>query len=243
MKQLFEDFVDDLRQTHGENLRSVILYGSAAAGDFISHESDYNILIVLDCITPEDLRKSHPTVREWNKTGNPVPVYFSAEEIANAGDVFPIEFHFMESARKVLYGEDVFENVKISDRYLRHQTEFELRSKLLRLRRKYIHASTNPERLAEMMAGSLTSFAAVFRAVLILLGKLPPIKKRDIVEETVSELGLRKDPFDKIFRIRETNYEGSLGEHETNEIFADYIRQIEAVIAAVDGLDKFRDEN
>ena len=39
----------------------------------------------------------------------------------------------MERARKVLYGADVLANLEISDEYLRHQTEYELRSKLIQL--------------------------------------------------------------------------------------------------------------
>ena len=56
MRQHFSDFIDDLRSTHGTNLRSVTLYGSAAAGDFVPNRSDYNILIALDKIGPRDLR-------------------------------------------------------------------------------------------------------------------------------------------------------------------------------------------
>ena len=35
------------RATHGDNLASVVLYGSAAAGDQVELRSDYNLLIAL----------------------------------------------------------------------------------------------------------------------------------------------------------------------------------------------------
>lgn len=234
MNEQFADFVDDLRQTHGDNLVSVILYGSAAAGDFLPHESDYNILVVLEKIAPIDLRDAHACMREWNRLGHPVPVYFTAGEMENAGDVFPIEFHFMENARVVLYGRDVLADVVISDKYLRHQTEFELRSNLLRLRRRYIHSSTSAEALGELMADSLTSFAADFRAVLLMIGKVPPIKKQDIVRETVRELALRAEPFEKIFDIRENSGTPEMDKTVANELFAEYLLEIEKVISAVD---------
>ena len=47
MQHQFSAFIDDLKHTHGSNLASVTLYGSAAAGDFIPERSDYNILIAL----------------------------------------------------------------------------------------------------------------------------------------------------------------------------------------------------
>ena len=170
--------------------------------------------------------------------GHPIPVYFTVKELTDAGDVFPIEFHFMERARKVLYGTDVLENVKISDRYLRHQTEFELRSKLIKLRREYIHASTSAEALVELMSESLTSFSALFRAVLLLLGLEPPVKKEEIVDLTVKNLKIDGKSFDKIFDIRENGATLHLTEVSANQLFADYMEQIEKVIEAVDEMGK-----
>jgi len=66
---------------------------------------------------------------------SPMPVYFTVEELQRAADVFPIEFLQMEQARKILHGSDPFELVDISRANLRHQTEYELRTKLIQLRR------------------------------------------------------------------------------------------------------------
>lgn len=235
----FDSFIEDLKETHGENLVAVILYGSAAAGDFVAKQSDYNLLIALNKITPKDLRNAQACMREWQKMGHPVPVYFTVSELQNAADVFPIEFHFMEYARKVLYGADVLANLKISDEFLRHQTEYELRSKLIKLRRAYIPASTSVERLADLMADSLSSFAALFRAVLLLNGiPAPPATKHEIVALTVEKLRINGNSFEKIFNIRENNFENTLTEVSANELFADYMEQIESVIAAVDEIGK-----
>ena len=234
MKHYFADFIDDVKSTHGNNLAAVILYGSAAAGDFIPHESDYNILIALNKITPRDLRNAHACMREWNKMGHPVPVYFTVSELKNAGDVFPIELHQMEHARVVLYGEDVLADVSISDKYLRHQTEYELRSKLLQLRRRYIHASASLPMLLDLMSDSLASFAAIFRAVLLLSKLEPPVTKHEIVRLTLNQLEIDGKPFEKIFDIRENEDSIPLNEVSANRLFADYMEQIENVIDAVD---------
>jgi len=166
-----------------------------------------------------------------------VPVYFTVDELQTAADVFPIEFHNMERARKVLYGADVLADLKISDEFLRHQTEYELRSKLIRLRRSYIPASESVENLLDLMADSLSSFAALFRAVLLMRGVEPPVTKHQIVALTVQELKLDGKPFEKIFNIRENNFAVRLDEISANELFGEYMKQIEAVIAAVDKLE------
>src|SRR6476469_7063976 len=192
----------DLQTTHGENLVSVVLYGSAAAGDHIELRSDYNLLITLRRITPEDLRLAQAPTREWQRLGHPVPVYFTAAELADAADVFPIEFHQMANARVVLYGHDPFEFVELSNANLRHQTEYELRSKLIQLRRLYIPASVSIEKLCDLMNDSLSSFAALFRAVLILHGQEAPVSKPDCVRATAELLRLDMEPFEKIFEFR-----------------------------------------
>src|SRR5678810_1378176 len=175
VKEALNGLVEDLRATHGANLASVVLYGSAAAGDNIELRSDYNLLIALHRITPEDLRQAQAPMREWQRLGHPLPVYFTLEELADAADVFPIEFHQMANARSVLYGRDPFEFVKLSDVNLRHQAEYELRSKLIQLRRLYIPASISIDKLCALMTDSLSSFAALFRAVLMLHGEEAPI--------------------------------------------------------------------
>jgi hypothetical protein len=228
--------VDDLRAAYGENLASIVLYGSVAAGDHLELRSDHNLLIALKRITLEDLRLSQTTMRNWHKLGQPLPVFFTLEELQRAADVFPIEFLQMEKARKVLYGSDPFDLVDISQANLRHQTEYELRTKLIQLRRLYIPASISVEKLSALMSDSLASFAALFRAVLILHGQEPPVGKPESVRATARLLGLEESPFERIFALR-AKTKSQLAEAEANSLFAVYMTQIERVIEAVDQLE------
>src|SRR6266542_1988228 len=233
VQEALSGLINDLRTTHGDNLASVVLYGSAAAGDHIELQSDYNLLISLYRITPEDLRLAQAPMREWQRLGHPLPVYFTVEELSDAADVFPIEFHQMANARVVLHGQDPCEFIKLADATLRHQTEHELRSKLIQLRRMYIAASISIEKLCDFMSDSLASFAALFRAVLILHGEEAPVAKPDCVRATVGRFGLDADPFEKIFAFRASGYLPST-ENEANDIFAAYMEQIDRVIQLVD---------
>ncbi|HWS89801.1 MAG TPA: hypothetical protein VN282_22730 [Pyrinomonadaceae bacterium] len=235
-QEAFNHLIGDLKATHGDNLASVVLYGSAASGDFVQAGSDYNLLIALHRITPEDLRVAQPPMREWQRLGHPLPVYFTFAELRNAADVFPIEFHRMERARVVLYGRDPFETLRISDVNLRHQTEYELRSKLIQLRRLYIPATGSPTRLRDLMADSLSSFATLFAPVLLLHNQEPPVLKHEIVLAAVRLLGLDGAVFERVFALRE-DADQSLGEREADALFASYMSQIERVIEAVDHLD------
>src|SRR5918911_1736191 len=156
-------------------------------------------------------------------------------ELREAADVFPIEFHQMSRARVVLHGVDPFATLELSDANLRHQTEYELRSKLIQLRRLYIPASVSVERLCDLMSDSLASFAALFAPVLLLGGVEPPVVKRDIVRAAVRQLGLDGAPFERIFDLREAGGRPAT-EAEANDLFAAYLAQIERGVYAGDGI-------
>jgi hypothetical protein len=193
------------------------------------------LLIVLNTIGPEDLRSAHAAVREWAKLGHNVPVYFTAKEVENASDVFPIEFHQMKRARKVLYGRDVLAGIDISNENLRHQVEFELRSKLIMLRRQYIPASATVAGLERLMSESLVSFIALFRGVLMVLGTEPPIDRHGTLALTVEKLNLDGQTFEKIYNMRQNNLDAVMTELDANQLFSNYMHEIERVTEAVDG--------
>ena len=229
--QALERFVNELRSAHGDNLLSVTLYGSTAREE-TDAEAKHDVLIVLRHIGVEDLGAAVEPIRNWTRSGHSMPVYFSQDEMQRAADVFPIEFLQMEQARKVLHGHDPFELVEISTANLRHQTEYELRTKSLQLRRLYFSASASGEQLTRLMADSLSSFAALFRAVLMLHGAPPPLSKKDAVKMTAKVLGLDISPFEQVFQLTENR--DRLKKPDAEKLFGDYLAQIQRVIDAID---------
>ncbi|MCS6874645.1 MAG: nucleotidyltransferase domain-containing protein [Pyrinomonadaceae bacterium] len=230
-----EMFVEDLKSTHGKNLAAVILYGSATTGEFKRGVSDYDLIIALHKITPEDLLLAHAAVREWQKLGHRPPAYFTVSELITSSDVFPIELYQMKKSRVVLFGDDILADVEVSDKNLRHQIEYELRGKLIRLRKLYVSAYGSAERLSELMVRSVSSFITLLRASLILLGIDPPVKKRDVVEIASKHLQINKEPFLKILemRDREKEYDDVL----LNQLFAAYMKEIESFVMQIDKMD------
>ena len=237
MKHQVADFIDDLRSSHGKDLVSVVLYGPAAGRDNARERSEYTTLVTLEKIGPAELRKAHAAVREWTRLGYPVPVYFTLSELKEAADVFPIEFSGMKARRKVLYGTDVLADLKFSDTNLRHQVEYELRSKLIGLRRAYIPASSTVQGLVSLMTESLPNLTIIFGAVLMLQGVQPPTTKREVLALIADRFGIEGTAFEKVLNLRENNFAQTLDEVSANRLFADYIGQIEKVIDAVNAIE------
>lgn len=228
------EFVEKLRAAHGEHLVAIVLYGVAATPDEMASTSRYSTLAVLDRIRPADLRAAHDAVEEWIAAGHPPPVYFAASEIADASDVFPIEFLDMMEHRRVLYGRDPFDGLEVSTRHLRHQVEYELRGKLIRLRELYIPSSAKAERLTSLLVDSLATFAKLFRFALRLEGADARGTRREIVDRAITHFGLDAMPFERIRRALDTKK--PMAEADAHECFAAYIEQIERVVHAVDRL-------
>jgi len=72
------------------------------------------------------------------KQSKELPILFTKEELIQGVDVFPVEFLNIKLHHKILYGEDLLKDIKISKENLRHQLEFEFRSKLIHLRSEYL---------------------------------------------------------------------------------------------------------
>jgi hypothetical protein len=104
---------------------------------------------------------------------------------------------------------------------------------LIQLRRMYIPASSSIEQLCDLMSDSLSSFAAIFRAVLVLYGEKAPVAKPDCVRAMVNRFSLNGAPFEKIFEFR-ANDTLPPSETEANEIFAAYLEQIQQAVEVVD---------
>jgi predicted nucleotidyltransferase len=235
MEDKLLELVDRLKQAQGESLRSVILYGSAAAGEHNEHFSDLNVLCVLTHVTPDELGASASIFEWWRKLGNPSPLLLSEEELRTSTDCFPIEFHDMQERRRVLFGPDVIENLAIDRTFYRAQVEMELRSKLLRLRQKAADVLANKPVLLRLMIDSVPNFLVLARHALLVSGLPSGFRKREVVRH-LPDIGVDATPFDTLLDLREQSK--LAGDVDPAALFASYLKQIEALVGHVDQLDK-----
>jgi len=235
MQQKLEQLVERLRQAHGQDLVSVILYGSAATGDHHGEFSDLNTLCVLTQVTPAELGASEPVFKWWRTDGNPEPLLLSAEEVRTSTDCFPIEFHDMQERRKVLFGQDVIADLAIDKAFYRAQVEHELRAKLLRLRQKAAGVLGDKSALLRLMIESVSTFFVLSRHALLLTWISAGWQKREIARKLTS-IGVDASPFDTLLDLREKKKQS--GDVQPESLFGSYLKQIEAVVEHVDRLEK-----
>ncbi len=233
------ELVQKLNSAFGPDLISVLLYGSAAAGDHNPNFSDFNVLCVLRLITPRQLAASEPLMRWWRERGNPSPLLLTSEEIQNSTDSFPIEFHDIREHHRVLFGEDVTVGMEISTGFYRAQVEHDLRSKLLRLRQKASGILSDADLLRRLLVDSVATFCVLVRHALILKGELAPVglapvKKREVVECAGRVLGIDPAPFLTLLDFRDGRVTGK--SIDPVALLAVYMLEIEKVIEVIDSL-------
>src|ERR1019366_4455162 len=149
------DFVSRLRAAGGANLESVILFGSAVAGDFHPEFSNVNLFCVIRDSSFAALQALAPAVKWWDSQKQPPPLFMTRDEIARSTDVFTIELLDMQQRHRVLFGEDVVKGLRISMHVHRVQVEYELREKLILLRQQVLLASGNNSRLWDLLLRSV----------------------------------------------------------------------------------------
>jgi hypothetical protein len=234
MERLLAVLVNRLVREYGDSLISVILYGSAAAGDHHSRYSDLNVLCLLSKLTPEELEKSGPIFRWWRELGNPAPLLMTEEEARSSADCFPIEFADMRECRKVLHGKDVVADLQIDQRYYRAQLEHDLRAKLLRLRQQAAGVLNDRDELLKLCLESVSTFCVLGRHALSIGGQAAPVDKREIVRALGVALEAGMEPFHWLLEIREGKAAPQEGDPAT--LFGKYLTRIEQLIHYVDRL-------
>ena len=235
MDKKLHELVERLKEAHKDRLVSVILYGSAASGNHHDQYSDLNVLCVLTAVTPADLARSEPVFKWWSDHGNPSPLLLSEAEVQTSTDCFPIEFHDMQERRSVLYGKDVIEGLAIDRSFYRAQVEHELRAKLLRLRQKAGAVLSDRKALLRLMLDSVSTFCILARHAMLLSGASVGWTKREIAGQ-LTGLGADPSPFQALLDVRERKKKES--EVDAAVLFEQYLKQVEAMVAYVDHLDK-----
>ncbi len=224
--------VHDLTASLGDLLHGIVLYGSAARGDWQKGTSDFNLIVVLENLEPGTLEKMTPILKHWSGKGQPAPRIFSKAVIAESADVFPIEFLDIQSRRDVLHGRDPFASLTIHLDHLRLQCEREMREKMMRLREGYIEAHTNSRSLTRLLTDSYTTFVALFRGCLHLLGGDVPVHNREVVAAFCARADIDPAPFTEVDRLK-------LGERSSTEPKATFARYYEALTRAVHAINRF----
>lgn len=232
MEKQLDQLVSKLKQAAGANLKAVVLYGSAASGEFHPKHSDLNVLCVLERLDTFELEKLNPATVGWTRKGHPAPFVFGLEELRQSAHVFAIELWDIKAARRVLFGEDVIAGLDVPMTLHGLQVERELRTNLIRLRQHFLASPSDAKSLLRLMTVSTSAFVTLFRHALVVLGEPPPPQKREAVNSLEALLGVDMVSFRTILDIREGNRKAR--HVDAVATFRGYLESVTRVVEEVD---------
>jgi hypothetical protein len=225
------DLVSRMKEYAADNLESIILYGSAARGDYKEGHSDLNVLCVLRSIAARELTRVTPVVHWWCKNqSEPAPLFFTAEELRRSSDVFAIELLDMQENRRVLYGVDVVAGIKVPMNLHRVQVEHDLSTLLLKLRQHFLLSGQKESELRAAAAKSASSVLALLRHALIAFDEEPPAAASEAFARIAALTGAEAAAFSAAFQLRDPHAHAD----DIVRIYGQYVNALTVVISALD---------
>lgn len=207
MDKILNELIDNLKKIFEKRLSSVFLYGSCAVEDCSRTFPDLNLIVIIENLKADDLKKSHPFVKKFAQKGKYLPIFMDKEEWFDSCDVYAIECADIQDRHKILYGEDLVNNLGVEKSDLRFQCEQETKSLLIRLRQTYVGHAQDKKAVKEIIKLSSKTFVVIFRTILRLLDEKVPITHSSVVKlfsEKIKTHGIDFDYelFSKVLEFR-----------------------------------------
>ena len=229
-----DELVSQLTKAYGGDLHAVVLYGSAASGEFVPKRSDYNVLVIVDRLPLERLQAAAAVTRAWREAGNPAPMTLTLAEWRSSADIFPMEYADILERHKVLHGSPPFDGVTVDRSHLRLQLEYEAMGKLLHLRQGVLAVGGEADRQLALLEASLSTIMVIFRGALRLHGVTPPTDREALCREVAARAGLDAEPFRRV--VRHVRGEEALPKAVAGGVLASYLAGMERLVAHLDQL-------
>lgn len=233
-KEIFPEIIADYKGLFGDDLVSIMLYGSAAGQDYRPGKSDINFMIVLTEAGIERLDLAFEAVKKWRKRNVAIPLFLTEGYIETSLDVFPIEYLAFQRNSVLVYGRDLLKDLTFDPELVRLQCEREIKGKLLLLREAFLETSGKGQALKELVGNSIPALVAIFGALLYIKGKEIPRGRREIIRSMVETFDMKRAVFEKLLKIKTEGLK--LTDQEAMSLFKDYLREMRKVSSLVDAL-------
>ncbi len=135
VKTRLTELDDALHSALGADLGALLVFGSVARGEYRQHESDVDVMLVLERDSEERLEAIGPPLQLARFSARIEVMILRRDEIPRASDCFPLLYDDIARTSVVLRGDNPFADVEIHGEHKRLRIEQELREARIRLRR------------------------------------------------------------------------------------------------------------
>jgi len=230
----FIPYLKTMIDIHKNHLIAVFIYGSAAGINYIPKISDINSVFVFKDLAFGSLTDSLKLVSKGISKKIAAPLFLTKEHIETSLDVFPIEFLDMKENHILLYGIDLLSDLEIKEEHIRLFCEQQIKGKLIRIRQAYLEVGLKKKGMEALLKESLNSLIPIFRNLIRLKDKKPPIEKSELIKQLCQEFDLDENVFLPIYK--DTSNDEKIANQEVVVFIEKYLDQIKKLGAGVDQL-------
>ena len=234
LNQVLQQVTAETQNALGENLVSLVLYGSRAREDATA-KSDVNLLIVLRDASVSQLEPLLKLVPGWIKQGVTAPVILEQEDLTRSLDTFALEFLEMAAARKVLAGVDPFADFTPDWQAVRWDLEEEAREKTVALQRRWLASGGKAKYLRAIIAETVPGFLPLLRGTLHLQQRsMNPIPTPKLFDGSLEWPGFNPQIWRKLWETAKGMQSPS--STDVTQLMKDYLAQTQALVRHIDRL-------
>lgn len=208
MNKFTDKFLSELKKTFdADKLKSVILYGSCAVENCSKDFRNINLIVIIKSLTAQDLKLANKCSKDFANKGKILPLFIDYDEWLNSSDVYAIEYADIKDRYKILYGENLVDNLRIENKDLRLQCERETKNLLIRLRQVYLGNAQNKKVIRTLIQDSMKSFLVIFRSILRLCSISVPKTHNEVIDKFCSkmkteDINIKRELFHKVHEFR-----------------------------------------
>ena len=181
-----KDFVRAAETALGDDLLSIVLFGSAAEGR-LRPTSDVNVLLLLKRFDRARMDQLREPLRLAQAAIRLAPMFVLRDELEPATRAFAVKFREIQRRHVLLHGSDPFATIEVSRASSVLRLRQELLNLALRLRQTYMLRSLREEQLVFAIADAAGPLRAAAATLLELRGE-PPLPPKEALERLAREI-------------------------------------------------------
>jgi len=218
----------------GDNLRSLVLYGSHVRGEAHA-KSDINLFIVVRDSHAVNIKPLLAVVPGWLKLSASAPVIFESSQLERSGDTFALELAEMASTHRVLFGDDPFADFSPDWKEVRNELEHESRQKTIYLKRRWLSTGGKDKAYLPMLRETVPGYLALLRgAALLKRRSVDPLSLDEVFKDLTGLTWFSPNIWNKLRAVG--NHHEKIPRAELLPLILEYIEQARAMVRYFDSL-------
>lgn len=180
------DLVEQASEVFGEQLHSIVLFGSGAEGR-LRPTSDVNVIVVLSAFEQQRADRIRGVVQAGGAAVRMRVMFLLAGEIEAAAEAFGVKFNDILHRHRVLCGADPFARLRIDRDAMKQRLRQVLLNLILRLRNEYVVGGSREEQIVRIVNDAVGPLRAAAATLLEIEGA-PASSTREALIQVADDL-------------------------------------------------------